>query len=276
MKRRATQSTSECVSLGARRAGALAAVLAMSIACGEESDEVSFARDVKPVLDLRCVPCHHSENTLEMADLEDPFSVDETPGLINVQSPWPDAPLNVVPYEPDQSFIMEKVTNLELRPDACDVVAEDCRREKFGEFMPKTQRLTEAELDAVRQWIQNGALEAEWGSLSRIIGTTENAYRAEKCIFCHYPGSPDPPDLTQPYDPVNGIVGVRSSYRADMLRVEPGNPEGSLLFKKLEAGVYGMPGSSEFGSPMPRNYEPLSDHQVDLLRRWILAGAPNN
>jgi hypothetical protein len=92
------------------------------------------------------------------------------------------------------------------------------------------------------------------------------------CVTCHYEGAPDPPDLTQPFDPIVGIVGVKSTFRADLELVKPGEPDESFLVHKLEA----FAASSEVGAPMPYRYRPLNTHEVELLRQWIVEGAPNN
>lgn len=46
--------------------------------------------------------------------------------------------------------------------------------------------------------------------------------------------------------------------------IEPGNPEESYLLESVEMG------------DMPEDGDPLSPEQVDLIRQWIIAGAPNN
>jgi hypothetical protein len=55
---------------------------------------------------------------------------------------------------------------------------------------------------------------------------------------------------------------------AGWLRVVPGDPEGSLLYQKLS---YAPP----CGDGMPVA-GPLDDAKVDLVRRWIEAGAKND
>jgi len=57
-------------------------------------------------------------------------------------------------------------------------------------------------------------------------------------------------------------------------RVVPGNPEGSFLLDKLEI-------TPECGSPMPSGVQfgtlpPVSPADKQLLRSWILSGAPKN
>ena len=50
----------------------------------------------------------------------------------------------------------------------------------------------------------------------------------------------------------------------------PGDAAGSLLYVKLAGG------EQPFGEPMPLNYGPLSDADLDLIEHWIQAGALDN
>lgn len=69
------------------------------------------------------------------------------------------------------------------------------------------------------------------------------------------------------------LVGIAptnpSALAAGLLRVAPGDPGRSFLLRKL-AGPLG-PGE---GVPMPRVGTTLSPAKIDLITRWILAGAP--
>ena len=63
------------------------------------------------------------------------------------------------------------------------------------------------------------------------------------------------------------IVDVVSPT-SGMKRIDPGNPEGSYLLKKLQ-------GDSDInGDQMPLGDAPLSAAQLDRIRAWIAAGAP--
>jgi hypothetical protein len=62
----------------------------------------------------------------------------------------------------------------------------------------------------------------------------------------------------------NNIVNVTSHAHANQKRVLPGDADNSYLVQQVESGT------------MPRDNGPLSDADIDLLRRWIEAGALNN
>jgi hypothetical protein len=62
---------------------------------------------------------------------------------------------------------------------------------------------------------------------------------------------------------------VAAARDAGLLRVVPGDPDSSFLYRKL---VGPRP---EWGSRMPLDAECLLPEQLDQVRRWILAGAPD-
>lgn len=66
------------------------------------------------------------------------------------------------------------------------------------------------------------------------------------------------------------IVGVPSTERPELMRVEPGNPDDSYLLMKIE----GDP--DIVGARMPLGRQPLSSSQISLVRDWIVAGAPED
>ena len=56
-------------------------------------------------------------------------------------------------------------------------------------------------------------------------------------------------------------------------RIQPGEPSESFLYAKLEAAT--RPGSVTIaGSPMPSGLPPLSANELEAIRLWIEAGAP--
>lgn len=64
------------------------------------------------------------------------------------------------------------------------------------------------------------------------------------------------------------LVNVASAEVPGTLRVNPGNPNASYLVQKIE-------GTAAVGVRMPANGPPyLPQDRIDLVRRWIAAGAP--
>lgn len=256
----------------------LQAALIVLWGCGEAEEGVSFQRDIKPLFDQRCAVCHFSGNGY--ADLENPFNPDR--GLVGGSSVWYEnhrygPALNIKPGDPEQSFVLEKVTNPALRPEACDPGGV-CLPGDAGFIMPPApRRMKENQREAVRQWIREGADEGFFLDYVRPMFGNEasDPCRAAGsdpgcigCVSCHREDGPYHPQGVDMID----LVGVPATFRPDLMIVEPGNPEESFLMLKLDA----IQATSDVGAPMPYGYEPLSEQQVALLRQWIAEGARNN
>ena len=88
------------------------------------------------------------------------------------------------------------------------------------------------------------------------------------CTACHV-GAGAPQGLR--LDAANSyalLVNVASAESPGTMRVNPGNPNASYLLQKIE-------GTAAVGVRMPANGPPyLPQDRIDLVRRWIAAGAP--
>lgn len=267
-----------CISVKIQRALPAALLSAACIACSEDDGGVTYSRDVQPIFEARCTVCHHSQTQAGIVDIEDAFTQDDPPGLVGALNPWEEGhpgysvPYTVVPFDPENSFLMRKITDEQLRRSVCETDP-DCPAVHVGNFMPKeVPRLSNDEIGAIRQWIADGASEDVYRtSVAPIFGTPFNQ-GASPCAFCHYPGTPNPPSFVDAFDPNEGLVNVPARFRPDLMLVEPGNPDASFLIMKIEATEF----SSDIGAPMPRNYPALSAGQVAVIERWIAAGAKND
>jgi hypothetical protein len=67
----------------------------------------------------------------------------------------------------------------------------------------------------------------------------------------------------------DALVDVMSRQDPDLPLVTPLNPTNSYLLTKLTS-----PGQS--GLQMPLNAEPLGESEIDIIRTWIIQGAPDN
>lgn len=65
------------------------------------------------------------------------------------------------------------------------------------------------------------------------------------------------------------IVGVTSTERGDLLRIEPGDPDRSYLVRKIRGDA------DIVGSPMPL-IGSLTSAQRQLVIDWVRRGAPND
>lgn len=226
------------------------------------SRAVSFARDLQPLFNQRCVFCHYTGTGF---DLSRPFDPDE--GLIGLKNGWyveHDSPYEfvVVPGDPDNSFLVYK---LAASPDPVDFDVTN-----NGEPMPyRIPRLTADELMWVRQWVEDGAENDAFfkEKVAPIFGTEITLGRKRgKCTLCHYPDSPTGLSVLDVFDPESGLVGVDANL-STKLRVDPGNPDNSFLIEKLEEA------EPSAGAQMPLHPPRFSEAEVAMVRTWISDGA---
>ena len=114
-------------------------------------------------------------------------------------------------------------------------------------------------------------LEPTFSSIQREIFDTTDSSGRLACINCHNNAvAPAGLNLTSPGSYAR-LVGVASVERPTVLRVAPGNPDGSYLIHKLEGGP------NIVGTRMPRGTGPfLTDGQMQIIRRWVELGANND
>jgi hypothetical protein len=116
-------------------------------------------------------------------------------------------------------------------------------------------------LDANGRPVQPGAPASDFQEIQDTIFTPI-------CSVCHA-GANAPQGLR--LDAGNSyalLVNVASAEVPGTMRVNPGNPNASYLVQKIE-------GTAAVGVRMPANGPPyLPQDRVDLVRRWIAAGAP--
>ena len=116
-------------------------------------------------------------------------------------------------------------------------------------------------------------LEPTFASIQKEIFETTDSSGRSACVTCHTASRAQFAaglnlDHAVAY---SQLVNVASRERPDTMRVAPGNPGASYIVHKLEgdAGI--------IGRRMPFNGPPyLTGGQIQILRRWIEIGAPNN
>lgn len=100
-----------------------------------QPDEVSFSRDIRPILSGKCFKCHGPDRETREAD----FRLDRRESAIRADV--------IVPGEPDASWILDVVTSDD--PDL--------------RMPPKGEPLSTEEIAHLKAWIENGAeYEAHW------------------------------------------------------------------------------------------------------------------
>jgi hypothetical protein len=98
---------------------------------------------------------------------------------------------------------------------------------------------------------------------------------AAKCSFCHHPDNAVKVDLTRPFHPELGLINRPNSWTqsSKKILVVPGDPEASALIWKVEQTELE---SKIDGDPMPWNIDPLTEGELENLRRWIVQGAKDD
>ena len=97
---------------------------------------------------------------------------------------------------------------------------------------------------------------------------------------CHTPvGAAGAGGLDLSADPYAALVGVPANNAKakseGKLRVKPGDAADSFMYIKLTLTTAGDP-TTTYGSPMPYNNPALPQEDIDGIKAWINAGAPNN
>ena len=112
----------------------------------------------------------------------------------------------------------------------------------------------------------------------------------ENCVSCHNQADPEASlDLegdgatiqAKALDVYNNLVNVTpaNAYAAGQGQkyIYPGRPDKSLLFRKVNQGLDpAIELHAEEGAPMPFYSNPISNLEKELIRQWILFGAPGN
>ena len=91
---------------------------------------------------------------------------------------------------------------------------------------------------------------------------------ATRCSSCHGP-QVQQAGLNLQGDARGALLGVVSSLWPTQVRLVAAAPELSLLWRKIE-GTQG-----EHGLAMPMGQNPLSPSERDIIKAWIVAGAPS-
>jgi len=115
--------------------------------------------------------------------------------------------------------------------------------------------------------------------LGPTLAALEDNVFAPRCHVCHY--GPNASAAGMDFSMGVRVVTVEvpamgslcSGGAAGWVRIAPGDPEASLLYRKVKAR--GDPTAAPCGDSMPQGAA-LSAAEVEAIRQWIADGAPEN
>lgn len=90
-----------------------------------------------------------------------------------------------------------------------------------------------------------------------------------RCVMCHLPGAEQAGLALHPKGGYANLVDVKSK-QSPLVRVSPGKPDDSYLYRKL-TGTHTQVGGS--GERMPFGESSLTAEEIERVRRWIEGGA---
>ncbi|WP_197441348.1 DUF1553 domain-containing protein [Thalassoglobus neptunius] len=201
--------------------------------------EVDFKEDVQPILAMRCVECHNdqiSEGGLNLASNQ--FQVDGS-----------DSGAVVVPQSADDSYLLDRVISGEMPPPS----------------RGQSQKLPDAEIAVIRDWIQQGA---NWPDDVVIDPfATTNKVRAGRDWWALQPVSkPDIPEVESNDKHINPIDAFVLDRLAENGLTPTPRASKRVLLRRLYYDVIGLPPTEEQLQQFETDESPDAwEKQVDSL-----------
>jgi hypothetical protein len=196
---------------------------------------VVFETDIQPILQAKCVRCHGDKTKKADLDLRSGAAIFKGSESGQV----------VVPSKPAESKLYEMVHDGKMPPGNKD-------------------KLSAAEVEIIRRWIDSGARFSREAGQADLTPTQHDVIPIllRRCTVCHGRTI------------CEGGLDLRT--KAAMLRggksgpaIVPGKPDDSLLLKKARAGD--MPPRRRI---IEVSVKPIEPAELDVLAKWIAAGAP--
>jgi mono/diheme cytochrome c family protein len=218
-----------------RRLPVVLLALAAAGRCAAPGAELAprFEDDIRPLLQAKCTRCHGDKPRKAELDLG------TAAGILKGGESGP----VVVAGRPDKSPLYLKVRDGAMPPS-------------------KKDRLSAAEVEAIRGWIAAGAALGPGAGAAKPSQHDIIPILLRRCTACHGPRRRE------------GGLDLRT--RAAMLRggksgpaIVPGKPDDSSIVKKIRAGQ--MPPRDRL---VEASVKPVEQAELDLIVRWIAAGAP--
>jgi hypothetical protein len=275
----------------------------------EPFEGTTYASDVRPIFSRRCTTCHRpgGPSGVDIRDpfsTQAPPNVGIAKAMCQwkVRNPSLNIPqYDIKPGEPDNSFLIYKISDpaLELLPGDPDG-PQGPEVPPAGQHMPlQVPPLTADDIGLLEDWVFAGAPNGDFmdrgdrltpqvrapqprsfaKDVRALFGVEQELNQVNgvcrpgqgvcaRCVYCHYEGTPNPPNLSDPFGP-DGVVGVFSTLRPELMRVAPRDPENSLLIRKIRPDS----STADYGARMPYSFPVLSLTEVIQVRQWIADGA---
>lgn len=96
---------------------------------------------------------------------------------------------------------------------------------------------------------------------------------AVKCVGCHNPSGPPAAFSSLDLSAATAytkLVNVASKQQSSRMLVRPSMPDSSYLIMKVSMAP------PPVGARMPKDASPLDAASIEVIRKWISEGAPNN
>ncbi len=194
----------------------------------------SFREIIRPLFEAKCLRCHGAKAHKADLDLSAPA------GILKGGESGP----VIVPGRPDKSLLFEKVHSGTMPPG-------------------KKDRLSATEVESIRRWINEGAkFGGEEATGAALTQHDVIPILLRRCTVCHGLRRQE--------------AGLDLRTKTALLRggksgpaIVPGKPEESPLIKKVRAGQ--MPPRERL---VEVSVKPIEPSEIEVLARWIAAGAP--
>lgn len=204
-----------------------------STALEESARTPTYQDDIRPLLQAKCARCHGMKVHRADLDLSTPANILKGGESGEV----------IVAGKPDKSLMYEKIHSGAMPPK-------------------KEDRLSAAEVEAIRRWIAAGAAFDEKTTEAALSQHDVVPIMLRRCTMCHGLRRQE--------------AGLDLRSKASMLKggksgpaIILGKPDESLLIKKVRDGA--MPPRERL---VEVSVKPIEANEIDAIAKWIAAGAP--
>lgn len=214
----------------------------------ERSRTVSFIQEVLPILDARCVECHGPDK------VKGSLRMDTALELFAGDPEW----WTVMPGKPDESLLLERILLPASNPDA---------------MPPKGERLTQAEIDTIRDWIREGAVHGDAVVDSAPVKTDDPVAKTETTdTTTDIEVAPEPAPIDQAA--VQAAVAALRDRSVVVMRISQADPEyevNASLIKPpfTDADLAGLDGLQPLLAWVDLGRSELTDAGLEPLREFV-------